>query len=329
MRALLAALIIAPLASCSMSQEELDLIADYRQRAAQYYDINDLNRAEQQARLGLQIDPENGELRHLLGRTLLKRGDPRSVQLAGLELQQAYEVEEDFKTAYSLGEYHLRHAELLLGSALILEQKREQIDVAEVDTRATMLTDIEERRAKAAVHLSDALSFVDDAIASREEWVEALQHRASILAHQGRDVESLETIEELCAVLKRSRQAKNNRLGTQQMELAEEDFWRNSLMLDLAWEVEARGLAAGILMNRKEWESAEEQLTEILKLAPQRVSEYYNRGLARFYQGRLPAAADDMRNFLGRTDLAPDSDQVKRAFQVLEDFESGSTPASR
>ena len=70
-----------------------------------------------------------------------------------------------------------------------------------------------------------------------------------------------------------------------------EQFVRDSLLRDIAWEVEARGLAASILMNAKDWLRAEEQLTEILKLAPERSNEYYNRGLARYYQGNLSAAS--------------------------------------
>lgn len=306
-------------ASCSMSQEELDLIADYRQRAAQYYDVNDLNRAEQQARRGLEVAPEDPELLHILGRTLLKKGDPTSVQLAGLELEEAHSRSSDFKTAYSLGEYHLRHAELLLGSAVVLEQKREELD-ADDPARAGMTSDIEGRRLKASGHLEDAARLIDQALAGRPEWVEALQHKASILAHQKKDKESLAAIDELCDILQRSRLYKNNQLRTRQLSVANEAFVRDSLMRDMAWEIEARGLAAGILMNAAAWGAAEEQLTEILKLAPERANEYYNRGLARYYRGALPEAAADMRTFLGKTGLSRDAPQVERALEILDEF---------
>jgi tetratricopeptide (TPR) repeat protein len=322
MRAPLALLVLLA-ASCSLSQEELDLIADYRQRAAQYYDVNDLNRAEQQARRGLEIDPEDGELRHILGRTLLKKGDPTSVQMAGLELEEAHAVTADFKTAYSLGEYHLRHAELLLGSAVILEQKRAELegDSREDEARANMLADIQDRRTRAEDHLTRALGLIDDALAGRPEWVEALQHRASILAHQHRDDESLVAIGKLCEILQDSRRYKNNTLATQQMTVANENFVRESLMRDMAWEIEARGLAAGILMNGQRWREAEDELTEILKLAPERANEYYNRGLARYFRGSLADAAADMRLFLGKTKLAEDAAQVQRALEILDEFE--------
>jgi tetratricopeptide (TPR) repeat protein len=324
MRALSAALILFA-TSCSMSQEELDLIADYRQRAAQYYDVNDLNRAEQQARRGLEIAPSDGELRHILGRTLLKKGDPTSVQMAGLELKEAYGSEADFKTAYSLGEYHLRHAELLLGSALVLEQKRDQLPKRSEDdgARASMLDNIETRRNKAEGHLDQALVLIEVALNGRPEWVEALQHKAAILAHQDRDLESLAALEDLCIILHDSRRFKNNTLATRTMSVANERFVRDSLMRDIAWEVEARGLAAGILMNSKDWAPAELQLTEILKLAPERANEYFNRGLARYFQGNLPLAASDMRTFLGKTNLSQDSSQVTRALEILDEFTAG------
>jgi tetratricopeptide (TPR) repeat protein len=320
-RPLLALLCLLPLIpSCSLSQEELDRISEYRQRAAQYYDVNDLARAEQQARTGLEIDPENGDLQHLLGRTLLKKGDHRSVQLSRQHLEIAHEETGDFKTAYSLGEYHLRHAELLIGSAIILRTKLDKVEATETTRRTEMDADIIDRETRSVEHLHQALELLDQALAERSEWVEALQHRASTLAHLQQNEEALLAIEELCAVLQRSRENKYSRLSTQQFDLAQETYWRDSLLKDIAWEVEARGLSASILMNDKQWAEAEGQLTEILKLTPNRANEFYNRGLARYFQGSLQGAANDMRSFLGKTSLTQDSQQVERAMAVLEEF---------
>jgi len=319
---LLTALCALPLlAACSLSQEELDRIAEYRQRAAQYYDVNDLTRAEQQARLGLEVDPENGELQHLLGRTLLKKGDHKSVQLAFQHLEIAHGEVGDFKTAYSLGEYHLRHAELLIGSAAILRDKARLLSADETDTLASMQADIDDRQDRAVTHLETALDLLDEALSQRQEWVEALQHRASTLAHLNRDEESLVAIEDLCTVLKRSRENKNSRLATQDFDLPQETFWRDSLRRDILWEVEARGLASSILMNDKNWAEAEIQLSKILMLSPDRASEFYNRGLARYFQGSLQGAAHDMRSFLGKTKLEPESEQVIKALSILQEFE--------
>ncbi len=320
-RPLLALLCFLPLIpSCSLPQEELDRIAEYRQRAAQYYDVNDLARAEQQARTGLEIDPENGDLQHLLGRTLLKKGDHRSVQLARQHLEIAHEQTDDFKTAYSLGEYHLRHAELLVGSAIILRGKLEEVDADDTARQSAMEADIKDRESRSKEHLHLALELLDQALAERSEWVEALQHRASTLAHLQRDEEALLAIEDLCAVLKRSRESKYSRLATQELNISQETYWRDALLKDIAWEVEARGLSASILMNNKQWLQAEGQLTEILKLSPNRANEFYNRGLARYFQGSLQGAASDMRNFLGKTALTKDAQQVERAMAILEEF---------
>jgi tetratricopeptide (TPR) repeat protein len=309
---------------CALSQEELDQIADYRQRAALYYGDNDLARAEDQARRGLEIDPENGELQHLLGRTLLKRGDPTSVQRARGHLELAYDVEDDFKTAYSLGEYHLRHAELLLSSAAVLEMRIGDMKKPDPSILRSMEADIKTRKEKAEDHLTDALTYLNQALGARQEWVEALQHLASTYAHLHRDQDALDAIQDLCGILQRSRNNKNSSLTTQQFKVPEEQFWRDSLMRDIAWEVEARGLAASILMNGKRWREAETELTAILNLAPDRANEYFNRGLARYYLGKLPDAAGDMRSFLGKTRLPKNSEQVSQALDIVQEFESQS-----
>jgi regulator of sirC expression with transglutaminase-like and TPR domain len=107
----------------------------------------------------------------------------------------------------------------------------------------------------------------------------------------------------------------------QDYDLAQETFWRDELRRDIMWEVEARGLASSILMNDKNWAAAEVQLSKILMLSPDRASEFYNRGLARYFQGSLQGAAHDMRSFLGKTKLAPDSEQVTKALSILQEFE--------
>lgn len=320
-RPLLALLCSLPLLpACSLSQEELDRIADYRQRAAQYYAVNDLDRAEHQARLGLEMDPENGTLQHLLGRTLLKKGGDKEVQLARQHLEIAHEELGDFQTAYSLGEYHLRHAELLIGSVIILRGKMSKIDPDDSDRLAQKKADIEDRERRSLEHLNQSLELLDEALGERQEWVEALQHRASALAHLKRNNEALQTIDELCDVLERSRENKNSRLATQEFDLAQEHSYRQAILKDIAWEVEARGLAASILMNDKLWPEAEAQLTQILKLSPNRANEFYNRGLARYFQGSLQGAANDMRSFLGKTTLNKETAQVERALAILDEF---------
>ncbi len=323
MRLIPSLLLLTCLSSCSLSQGEVDLIDDFRLRAAQYYEVNDLGRAQQQAVRGLQIDPEDGELNHILGRTLLKRGDPDAVQLARGPLELAHEQLDSARSSYSMGEYHLRHGQLLRGAAAVLRRKSADIDPVNRRLVADHQAEIEDYEKRGEEHIVTSLTFLERAVDERPEWIEALQHIASAQTHLHRDEEALLSIGRLVEVLGRSRDYKNTQLATSETSVAQERSLRQSLLRDIAWEVESRGLAATILMNREDWKEADAQLTEVLRLAPNLESEYFNRGLARYHMGRLAEAAGDMRAFLGRTSLDQESEQVKRALDVLSEFDQG------
>jgi tetratricopeptide (TPR) repeat protein len=300
-----------------MSQQEENLCEDYALRAAQYYENEDFVRAEQQARRGLALDSDHGILNLILGRTLLKKRNLSSVAASRGPLEKAHQAIDNHRTTYSLGEFHLRYGEFLRGEAGILRSTsdglppEENFEQADLYRRAKRLED------KASEHLGSALGFMNQALADQPDWIYALQHKASILAHQKKHKKALATIDHLCVILAKSRKHKNERLVLQELSVAEENRLRRDLFTDIEWELAGRGLASTILMNLKSWELADAHLTKMLSLAPNMVTEYYNRGLCRHYMGRVQEAAADMKTFVGRTNLAMSTAEVDRALTIM------------
>ncbi len=323
----------ALLAACGgLTPEEEEQIEDYRRRASQYYESGrpeDLGRAEQQARRGLALDPENAELNHILGRTLLKWQDGRHVVASLKYLELAYDLDPQYRTAYSLGECHLRLGELRLKRAVTLELSAQELAEDETEARQELADRAASLRENAQDDLLDAESYLQIAVESNPGNIFALRLMANAYAHLGRPEDSLDTIELLIAELVESRTWKNERLAMEALPLVEETMLRDRLKEDLEMEMEARGLAAAIHKAAKRYSASADMLTEILKLDPGREQEYYNRGMCRYWLGDLAAAHADMREFLRRTSLEFGAEQVDRALDIVSEYEGQSARSSQ
>lgn len=325
------ALSLLALGACSSPDPETEArIEDFGARARAYYDSGDLARAEQQARLGLALDPEHGLLNLLLGRTLLRWQDPQHLASARPFLEKAHEELHNHRSGYSLGEYHLRYAELLLQAAAARRQRAEDLPdtpedagaVARLEARAA------DQRQRAAAHLAQARELLEWTVAQEPGDPYALRLMASCYTHLERPDDALRTLEHLVSVLARSRQFKNERLAMLDLPLVQETALREELKRDIRMEVEARGLIAAVLKQRKDYRAAEAQLTEILKLDPDLPREHYNRGLCRYWLGDAAGAAEDMQKFLRTTDLPYESEEVSRALDVVAEFRARTAGAA-
>lgn len=314
------------LAACSSgpTEEETSRLEDYAARARAYYDTDDLPRAEQQARMGLALEPEHPMLNLLLGRTLLRWQDPEHVAAARPHLELAHEALEDHKTHYSLGEYHLRYAELLLQTANSKEQRAKELPRTGDEQRAieSLEGTAARQRERAAEHLEQAVEYLEAAVELVPSDPYSLRLLANAYTHRKEPEAALAQLDRLIQTLVASREFKNERLALLDLGVAQETALREDLGHDIEMEVEARGLVATLHKEQKDYRAAVAQLTEILKLDPELEQEYYNRGLCRYWLGELAAAAEDMQKFLRKTTLGFDSEQVNRALDVVAEYRS-------
>jgi len=307
------------LGACSLSEEEEDQLAAHLQRAQIYFDSGDYPRAQQQANLGLIIEPENPTLNHIMGRALLGMRDIQSVRNSGAFLKVAHEGLDSARTAYSLGEYHLQLADAMLGRAEHL--KARSVGLSEEETQ-----DMEKRaaraRSNAKAELLLARGLLETAVAQFPENPQALRLLANCCAHQKDENRAMAVLGELVQIMEKSRSYKNGKLALQSLSVADEARLRKGVQADISMEIHTRGLIATIHMNGKDFVSAELELNQILNLDPGVDVEYYNRGLCRYHLGRLGEAASDMRTFLGRTPLEFESVAATRALDIVSEYEA-------
>ncbi len=332
---LLLSLLLGLTAACSSADEDLQTLQEYQDRATRYYEASDLARAEQQALLGLQIDPDHPTLNLILGRTLLKWRDVVHVAQSKQYLEKAYDEDPSFRTAYSLGEFHERYSELLLDTANSLESRAGELGPDEANAAQELRDRAEKQRKAAHEHLLTAQRLLEEALQGNPKYIYALRLAANCYSLLGEDQKALDTLSVLIDQLLASRRWKNERLANLALSIPEEDQLRRSLRDDLKMEIDTRGLAATLYKKEKRYPEAIAELTEILKLDPNLDREYYNRGLCHSWMGDLAAANADMKQFLRLTDLDSTAEEVSKALDIVSDYQlvssgkenSSTTPA--
>lgn len=320
-RALLLFLVLLP--SCGVSQEDQDRVDALSQRASHYLAAEDLDRAEQQARLGLAIAPGDPTLNLLLGRTLLQRRDVFSVRAAfeGADgkpgpLLLAYRHDRGILATALLGEAQMRYAEFLIAradriAAAILGLPDEDPELPNMEQEEARI------RLLAREHLEASVVYLDEAIEQNPDNLIVLNHRQIAFLHLNRIDDSLAAGSRCLEVLSASRDYLNRELAIRNLAPEMERQIRAQLRDDLQREVEVRGLMAALHRRELRWTEAEHQLTAILLTDPNRADDYFDRGECRFRMGRLTDAADDMRAFLRKTRLSFESPKVQRALDIL------------
>ncbi|KAA3610835.1 MAG: hypothetical protein DWQ01_07970 [Planctomycetota bacterium] len=311
------------LAACSSSEEnELTRLEDFYRRARQYYDVGDLPRAQQQASMGLALEPDHPKLNLVMGRTLLQWRDLKHVAAAREYLEKAHDLDPDYRTTYSLGEYHLRYAEFLLGESAILEARLEEMAGEEGESLADMKTRAETAQGKAEDHLNQAEEFLSETSTAIPDDRFTMRLLANCYTHMERTDEALEVLQKLISELQRSRRYKNERLALQELNLPQEDALRQALRADMDMEIQARGLASTIYLDSKRYPEAVQELTAILNLNPELSHEYFNRGMCYYWLGDLSSAAEDMQVFVRKTDRQIESKEVSQALDIIQAYKN-------
>ncbi len=319
-------LLAALAAACASgpSENEIATRDQFLQRAVQYYGVARYPQAEQQALMGLAIDDEDAQLHLIAGRAMLMQGTLDKVVQAEPHLQYAYDhlEERSHQAAYSLAEFHYRYASLLLQHLAREEELLDDTPDADADYLAQRRADIAERRERAMEHLRRADALVDEALTEAGDALYYLQLKGQVASLLGHDDEARAALTQAIGILEESRRFKNRTLATQtNLTVEQEEQLRRSLRSDIRREIALRGVLAALYKKAGDLEAEETEYTRMLQLDPDQPAVLYSRGMVRWERGRRAEAADDLRMFLRRTDLPPEDERVRRALDLIAEYE--------
>jgi len=183
-------LLLAISVGCSSApsdEDDASRLEDFRNRASNYYNSARYEQAYQQAVLGLEIDEDDGGLNLIAGRALLLQRDLMKVAHAFPYLERAQDNLDNYKSDYSMAEFHYRYGSMLLDYAreqadILKKWPREDPQQQEQEVAAN-----QQRRVTAQEHLLQAQGLLGQVLEVVPEDNNALEMAGQVAALQGDD----------------------------------------------------------------------------------------------------------------------------------------------
>lgn len=327
-RLLLLLLLTSSLVACGifgLSAEEEANLTRYQRNAKTYYEGGEFERALDQIRRGLEIQPDDYRLLTISAWCMLRQSqtDPRRLQAATDAFDHLKELRPDSEQSSQarLG-YGAAHGKL----AFELRQRADQLrqDAARLKLEDTELqqseTEAAELERQSNHHFDLAEAELEKLLDSGDLLLEAHYHLMYVSVWRG-DYEGavshgnryLKRVGELQASI---------RTELEQTIMVEyERELRIRLQNRLDAEVEVRAFLANLHFKEGHHELVVEQLDEVLLENPNRFNEYYNRARSLMTLGRIEEAKRDYERFLYSTNLPRENPQVKSALAALKEIE--------
>ncbi len=309
-----------------LEDQELQLLDAYKNRAQIYYEAKRFEASRQQALLGLDLAPDDPVLNHTLGRALLEMRSLGKIVDARPFLIKAYDLKPDYRTAYSLAEFHQRYGVFLRDESIGIQQSLEAYPESDSEKRVSL----EERSSKqetiAKEHWAEALTLLDVALTEAPEFLLGLQMAAMTHSLLGHDGIALEQLDRILSILAESKTYKNRQLATNtSLSLAQEQKIRADLLDDMGHEIGVRFARAAIFKSRNDLKTEELEYKFILQLNPRSPEAFFGLGMCLYEQGNLPSAKSNLKSFIKHSELDLESQYTKQAMRIIMESNDAAT----
>ncbi|MCK6446367.1 MAG: tetratricopeptide repeat protein [Planctomycetes bacterium] len=288
-------------------EKQLEL---HRELALRFYDLDDMSRAEDQAIKGLELEPDDVQLRLLLGWVCQRRGTSRDI-FAAEKIFRELEGADDYRAVLGLG--------------VALERKGvlydEAADAVGSGERVTDAKDPQRRVAELRELARDAWTESEACyrrvVEKKDGEAQALNGLARVLALQRRWDESLQWNRKLLAQCEEELRVWSAQLERPDLSVEEErrlrDLRSGTEKLVLAVTQEAAILYR--TLGRRDEELA--ALEQALLYAPDLPEIHSRRGQALAELGRPTEAIASLENFLKLSTLEFEHPDIQRAYELI------------
>ncbi len=307
----LAAVLAALALACQSSPSEQDPEQQfrlYKETALAHWNNNDMLRAQSQALKGLEIEPEDRELRLLVGWAKLVVGTRDDLLLAHsiLEEQQG---SDDYRAWLGLATVKER---IGLGYADAARDFRAGRRFAKDDAQLKA----DELDAKAQAYWADSVALYEQTLAKRPDERQAIRGIQRVEAYRGDFAKSTEWSEKLLELTGAELTFFRRQLSREDLSLEAEDRLRKNEEDIVRVQIATRELAAKGYHELGEYERALEHLTRIIELDPNRAHTYGLRAQMLHLLGRYGEAIADLDQFLRLSEHTFDHPDVRRAYEL-------------
>lgn len=287
----------------------------FLENAIRYVSLGDFDRAQDQARKGLEISPGNKRFLMIFGRCNLQRGGAQDI-LVAIDTFKRIDGDDrnDFRVQASWGAAVERLGMFYYEAARGVESGERTTKAKDPKQRA------EELRADAIKHWEEAYEHFTLSLTARSGEPEAINGLVRTSALLGRPEESIEHSRELIKAIQASQRLVNSELDVTDITAKEERRLFKSRVSNTDFEVKARLHITSLLRTNGQLAEAIEELDAIAALDPYLAQAHSQKAQLLFESGDFVKARASVTRFLEMQ--APTSDvndpDIRQAFELIE-----------
>ncbi|QDV06730.1 Tetratricopeptide repeat protein [Planctomycetes bacterium Poly30] len=285
----------------------------FYENALRYYDLGDIDRAQVQARNGLEVDPGNEKFLLIFGRCNLLRGNAQDIQVA-IDTFKRIRTKDDFKVQASWGAAVER-----LG--MFYEEASEGIRSGDRSTDAAdPMARADELHETAVKYWSEAHDRFQRSLELRSGEPEAINGLVRTSALLGRTQESIAHARSLVDAIQASQRLVANELDNTEITAASEERLFKNRASNAEFEVKTRLYIATALRREGDLSGAIDELDQIIALDPYLAQAHSQKAQLLFEAGDFVKARASITRFLemrAPTSTVNDPD-IKQAFELRE-----------
>ena len=285
----------------------------HREFAQTYFETNQLAQAEQQADLGLAIEPKDDALLLIKAWTHQKRGTTDDVLFAEKLFRDL--GDEDYRATLGLAEALERKGVLYWESATAVDSGARATNAADPAKRA------QELREDAQGFWAESSAAYDRTLELKSGSIQAMNGLQRVWALRGDLAKSLEWSEALLAQSAKEVAFWRSELKRADLRANEEADFRRMLAGSARLLVETHLQASTALVGLGRKEDALPHLDSALELAPDKADVYCRRAQLQHGLGRFAQARDDLKLFLKLSSLPIEHPTMHRALNLLAECE--------
>lgn len=314
---------VLPLTSCSSSSsrqpgDDLGLTKKekeglFLENALRYIDLGEFDRAQAQARKGLEISPGNDRFLTIFARCNLQRGKAQDI-LVAIDTYKRISNKEDFRVQAGWGAAVER-----LG--MFYEEAAEGVESGERSTEAPdKMARAAELHAEAVKHWEEAYEHFTLALEARSGEPESINGLVRTSALLGRPTESIEHARDLIKAIQSSQRLVSSQLDEVDITAGKESRLFKHRVSNTEFEVKTRLHIANLLRNEGRLAEAIDELDSIIALDPYLPQAHSQKAQLLFESGNFVKARASVTRFLemkAPTSSVNDPD-IRQAFELRE-----------
>ncbi len=287
-------------------------LAFRRELALRYYDLDDLLRAEEQAGKGLEIQPDDTQLKLLIGWIRQRRGTKQDLFYAE-KIFRELQSTDDYRAILGLGESLEREGVLA----------KEAADKIESGERVTDATDpkkrIGELRAQAKASWVEALDCFKRTLAKKDGDPQAINGTVRVYGYLGDYDKSLSWSDKLIAQSDQELVIWKKQLARPDLTASEERRVRDLVGSTEKLLVAAHEHAASILVTLDRRADALQHIDSAIALSPDTPELHSRRGQLLHDVGRYDDAVKSLEQFVRISTLPFEDPDIRRAYTLMDE----------